>query len=317
MPCPADFTDALVLTGPTGSGKSSLALQLAEQHRLEIVSMDSMTLYRGLDIGTAKPTKAEQYRVRHHLIDVLNPWESGHVAWWLEQADLACRSIRERGKRPLFVGGTPFYLKALRYGLFEAAPADPAIRTRLEAEATAIGPAALHERLAKLDVKTANRLHVNDLRRVIRALEVYEATGQPISTLQTTWNNFTEPEQRDSAAVRIPCVVLEWPRDELYRRIETRIDTMLASGWIEEIRSLNKLDRPLGKEASNALGYRQIQQYLRTGGDWDEVVQEIKTKTRQFAKRQLTWFRHMTECVSILASGSQLLQRVTDAWGIQ
>jgi tRNA dimethylallyltransferase len=318
MPTPADFADALVLTGPTGSGKSAVALDLAEQLGCEIVPMDSMTLYRGMDIGTAKPTAAEQARVPHHLIDVLDPWESGSVAWWLERSDEACRQIRSRGKRPLFVGGTPFFLKALLYGLFDAPPVDPAVRARLEAEVALVGKEVLHRRLMEVDPKTSNRLHSNDIRRVIRALEVYETTGRPISSFQLTWHTptFAGGNQPPEKAKQIPCVVLDWPRPELYRRIDLRVDGMLAAGWLEEVRRLSTSHRPLSQEAGQAIGYRLLQNYLWDGGGgWDETVTTIKMKTRQYAKKQLTWFRHLAECVSVSAPDSQLSLRVIRAWG--
>jgi tRNA dimethylallyltransferase len=309
-PTPADFADALVLTGPTGSGKSAVALELAERLGCEIVAMDSMTLYRGMDVGTAKPTAAERARVPHHLIDVLDPWESGSVAWWLGRAADACAEIRSSGKRPLFVGGTPFYLKALTCGLFDAPPVDPRIRAGLEAEADQTGPEALHRRLAEVDPPTAARLHPNDVRRVVRALEVFVATGRPISAFQQTWHS---PE----AHARIPCIQLDWPRDELYRRIDARVDAMLAAGWLDEVRALAADQRGMGKEANQALGYRELRLHLDNGGDWAATVTEIKTHTRQFAKRQLTWFRHLPGCVPVVARELHLIDRVVATWTIQ
>jgi tRNA dimethylallyltransferase len=291
IPTPADFADAAILTGPTGSGKSAVALELAERLNAEIVCMDSMTLYRGMDIGTAKPTADEQARVPHHLLDVLDPWESGSVAWWLERAAEACRQIRGRGRRPLFVGGTPFYLKALRHGLFDAPPVDPAIRRRLEADAERVGHEAMHRRLAEVDAKAAQRLHPNDVRRVVRALEVYEATGRPISDLQQTWHT--------PASTRIPCVYLDWPRDELCRRIDARVGAMLAAGWVEEAARLRQLPRPLSKEASAALGYRELLSHPAGAAVSEELADAIRLRTRQFAKRQLTWFRKLSDCLSI------------------
>src|SRR5215213_10182394 len=165
----ASFSNALVLTGPTASGKSGLALELAARLNAEIISADSMTLYRGMDIGTAKPSAADRARVPHHLIDVLDPWESANVAWWLERAAAHVRDIESRGKTALFVGGTPFYLKALLCGLFPSPPSDLELRRRLETEARAQGNAALHARLAGVDPESAVRLHPNDVRRVVRA----------------------------------------------------------------------------------------------------------------------------------------------------
>ncbi len=187
------YPQALILTGPTGSGKSRLALDLAERLGAEIVSMDSMALYRRMDIGTAKPTSAERRRVPHHLLDVLDPWESASVAWWLQHALACCQDIVRRGKRPLFVGGTPLYLKALLHGLFDGPPADEAIRRRLSEEAAIHGSESLHARLAAVDPVSAARLHTNDLRRLIRALEVWELTGRPISAWQTQWNSRNIP----------------------------------------------------------------------------------------------------------------------------
>jgi tRNA dimethylallyltransferase len=314
-PQPSAFADALVLTGATGSGKSAVALELAERIGAEIVGMDSMTLYRGLDVGTAKPTAGERDRVRHHLIDVLDPWESASVAWWLDRAAGACADIRSRGKRPLFVGGTPFYLKALLYGLFEAPPADPEVRRRLEAEAGQLGRQALHDRLRAVDPRTAGRLHPNDVRRVVRALEVWQLTGKPISSFQQTWDTAAFAGEQARPAVSVPCVVLEWPRAELYQRIEARVDAMLAAGWLDEVRRLRALPRPLGREASQALGYRELLAHLDgTGPGWAETVALIKTRTRQFAKRQLTWFRHLSGCRPCPADRPGTADRVFDLY---
>ncbi|HEY7311683.1 MAG TPA: tRNA (adenosine(37)-N6)-dimethylallyltransferase MiaA, partial [Gemmataceae bacterium] len=246
------YPQALVLTGPTGSGKSRLALDLAERLGAEIVSMDSMALYRRMDIGTAKPTPDERRRVPHHLIDVLEPWESASVAWWLERAAACCRAIADRGKRPLFVGGTPLYLKALLCGLFDGPPADETIRRRLRDEADRAGGGSLHARLAAVDPVTAARLHPNDLRRVIRALEVWELTGRPISDWQTQWGK-REREDNNSR-----CLCLDLPRAELYVRIDARVEQMIADGLVEEVRALRRLERPLSREARQALGYKEM-----------------------------------------------------------
>ncbi len=307
------FAEAFVLTGPTGSGKSAVALDLAERLGGEIVAMDSMTLYRGLDIGTAKPSLEEQLRVRHHAIDVLDPWESANVAWWLARAAAACADIRARGKRPLLVGGTPLYLKAVLSGLFDAPPTNPELRTRLESDAERLGPIAFHRRLAAIDPPTAARLHPNDIRRVVRALEVWELTGQPISALQQTWETATFAGR--SPGSTIPCAVLEWPRDELVRRIETRVDTMLAGGWLDEVRRLRELPRPLSKEASQALGYKELFAHSPdTEPPRPETVTAIKTRTRQFAKRQLTWFRSLPGCRACAANEPNVADRVRILW---
>ena len=292
MATSVQFPNALILTGPTGSGKSALALELAPRLNAEIISADSMTLYRGMDIGTAKPTAADRARVPHHLIDVLDPWESASVAWWLDRAVACVRDIEGRGKAALFVGGTPFYLKALLCGLFPSPPVDQDLRGRLEAEAEAAGPAALHARLAGVDPGSASRLHPNDVRRVVRALEVWELTGRPLSAWQQqSWWGEGGP--------RFPpktCLAIDIPRAELYERIDRRVEAMFAAGWVDEVRCLRGLPCPLSREASQGLGYREIADYLDGRRRLTETVAEVQLRTRQFAKRQLTWFRGLPGC---------------------
>lgn len=310
----------LILTGPTACGKSALALELAERIGGEIVALDSMTLYRGLDIGTAKPTAQDRARVPHHLIDVLDPWESATVAWWLQRAEVACTEIASRGKRAIFVGGTPFYLKALLHGLFPGPPGNPELRARLEAEAEREGKIALHAKLEAVDPKTAARLHPNDLRRVVRALEVFHLTGKPISAWQQTWDTPAFAESPDAAPppAAIPAVVLELPREELYRRVNVRVDAMLQAGWLDEVRRLRELPKPIGREAGQALGYRELLHFLESGSpNWEETVTSIRTHTRQFAKRQLTWFRHLPRCVPVSADAPDAAEQVLRAWGQQ
>jgi tRNA dimethylallyltransferase len=330
------FERALILTGPTASGKTALGLELAERVGAEIIALDSMTVYRGMDIGTAKPTAAERARVPHHLIDVLDPWESLTVALWLERARAACQDIVARDKRPLFVGGTPFYLKALLHGLFPGPPADEEVRRKLEAEAAANGAITLHERLATVDPKTAARLHANDVRRVVRALEVHTLTGKPISEWQKSWDTpaFADVPAAAPPLVRIPGAVLELPREELHRRIDRRVEGMLAAGWLDEVRRLQELPRPLSREARQALGYRELLAFLgtpvaglsraepasetppaRSRLGWQETVELIRTHTRQFAKRQMTWFRHMPQLVPVSVDAPGCRDEVLKAWG--
>ncbi|MCI0705573.1 MAG: tRNA (adenosine(37)-N6)-dimethylallyltransferase MiaA [Planctomycetia bacterium] len=311
------FAHSLILTGPTACGKTALALELAERIGAEIVALDSMTVYRGMDIGTAKPTLSERARVPHYLIDVLEPWESLTVSWWLERAEAACSEIVARGKRPLFVGGTPFYLKALLHGLFPGPPADEELRQSLEAEAAREGNSALHAKLAAVDPRTAARLHPNDVRRVVRALEVHTLTGRPISDWQQTWDTAAFAESRQSAPppARIPAVRLELPRETLYDRINRRVTNMLAAGWLDEVRRLRELPHALSREARQALGYRELLDYLDHGGDWESTIELIRTHTRQFAKRQLTWFRHLPTCIPVAADAPDAVDRVLSAWG--
>jgi tRNA dimethylallyltransferase len=299
-----EHPQTLILSGPTGSGKSQLALDLAERLDAEIVSMDSMALYCRMDIGTAKPTMEERQRVPHHLIDVLEPWESASVAWWLERAAACCRDISARGKRPLFVGGTPLYLKALLHGLFEGQHADETIRRRLSEEAAAIGEQALHTRLAAVDPVSAARLHSHDVRRVIRALEVWELTGRPISDWQRQWSGSRRPE------IEGRCFYLDLPRSQLYARIDGRVERMIAAGLVDEVRALRRLERPLSREAGQALGYKEMFAYLDGKADLTETIRHIQQRSRRFAKRQMTWFRHLPPCRPIRA------ELTFAAWGL-
>ena len=304
----APFQNAFILTGPTGAGKSRLALTLAERLGAEIVSMDSMALYCGMDVGTAKPRPDDRRRVPHHLLDVLEPWESASVAWWLRRAADCCRDIESRGRRVLFVGGTPLYLKALLHGLFDGPPADEALRRRLTEEAERLGSNALHARLADVDPASAARLHPNDVRRIIRALEVWHLTGRPISAWQTQWRaggvSPLVPGAKESGGSRprspgFPVLYLNPPRAELYARIDARVHRMIADGLVEEVRALRHLPRPLSREAAQALGYKELVDHLDGGAPLEEAVVRIQTRSRQFARRQLTWFRNLPECVPI------------------
>lgn len=299
---PDVFCNALVLTGPTASGKSALGLEVAKRLGAEIVSMDSMALYRGMDIGTAKPTREQRAQVPHHLLDLLDPWDSASVAWWIQRAAAICQDIEARGRRVLFVGGTPLYLKVLLLGLFQGPPADAEVRTRLEAESEQRGARALHDRLNRHDPLTAARLHRNDVRRVIRALEVWELTGRPMSEWQVQWS-------RNHVSQSVPCSAksasgqtwprvlwLDLPRAELYARIDARVTFMLQAGLRAETEALRRLPRPLGQGASQALGYKEMLEHLEHGTTLEETVRRIQTRTRNFAKRQLTWFRRLPGC---------------------
>jgi tRNA dimethylallyltransferase len=292
---PDVFRNALILTGPTASGKSRLGVELAVRLGAEILSMDSMAVYRGMDVGTAKPSSADRARVPHHLIDVLDPWESASVAWWLEEAVRCCQEVEARGKRVLVVGGTPLYLKALLCGLFDGPPADETVRQRLTGEADAEGNLGLHHRLAAVDPVSAARLHPNDVRRVIRALEVWELTGKPISAWQQQWRT---PDGVPPATSAVPdrCLCLDVPRETLYNRIDARVHKMIDAELLEEARALRRLERPVSREARQALGYKELFDHLEGKMGLEEAIRQIQTRSRQFAKRQLTWFRHLPEC---------------------
>jgi tRNA dimethylallyltransferase len=289
---PEPFRDALILTGPTGSGKTSLGVELAERLGAEVISMDSMALYRGMDIGTAKPGPRERERVPHHLVDVLEPWESASVAWWLERAAACCREIESRGRRALFVGGTPLYLKVLVHGLFDGPPADAELRRRLAIESQLQGSEHLHKRLAEVDPISAARVHQNDVRRIVRALEVWELTGKPISEWQGQW-----PKAKDSGcACDAQCLCLEVPRQELYERIDRRVMDMMERGWLTEARRLLQLPRKLSREAEQALGYSELFACIEGKFSLKEAIGRIQRRSRNFAKRQLTWFRALPAC---------------------
>lgn len=278
------------LAGPTASGKSAVAILLAERHGAEIIALDSMTLYRGMDIGTAKPTAAERARVPHHLFDILNPHEEFSVAQYVEAAERVIIDVLNRGRIPFFVGGTGLYLRSLLRGVFDGPPADWAFRRELEQQAELAGNAVLHERLKEIDPQTAARLSPNDLRRVIRALEVHHVTGQPLSAQQQ--NPAVSPEQRSQHVFW-----LDVPRDWLHQRINQRVERMFADGLEQEVRQLMALPQPLSHTARQALGYKETIDWIEQGqGTLREVITTIQTRTRQFAKRQCTWFRNLEEC---------------------
>jgi tRNA dimethylallyltransferase len=282
-------TDCWFVTGATATGKTAVGIALAHRLDAEIISMDSMAIYRGLDIGTAKPSAEDRATVPHHLIDLVEPEQEYSVAQYLDAAHQRIAEIRSRGREVLFVGGTPLYLKALLRGLFEGPPANWELREQIEREVAEVGNAALHTRLEQVDPLAASAIHPNDTRRLIRALEVYRATGQPISHQQF---EFDEGHAADERRV----FVLRRPRDEQHERINERVDEMFRRGLVDEVRRLTTDGRYLGRTASQAVGYREVQDYL--AGDMDEATMtaRIKTRTRQFAKRQGVWFRSLSEC---------------------
>ncbi len=281
------FHRAIYVTGPTAVGKTSVAVALARRIGAEVVAMDASTLYRGMNIGTAKPTHAEQGGVTHHLIDVLDPWEAASVADYRGWALQSVNEVEGRGKRALFVGGTALYLKTLLRGLFDGPSADPVLRSALEREAEQLGNDALHARLAIADPSAAARLHPNDRRRVIRALEVIEVTGHPISLLQAEHHRPAPPE--------VQVWALERPRAELSERIDRRVVQMFVDGLVNEVRALHDAERPPSAVAAQAVGYAEVREYLRGRAGLEATRMQIQVRTRQFAKRQATWFRGLAE----------------------
>lgn len=281
------FHRAFYLTGPTASGKTAVGVALAERLGAEVVALDSMTLYRGMDIGTAKPTLVERRGIPHHLIDVLDPWdESASVAAYRGWAGEVLADIEARGKTAVFVGGTPMYLKVLLRGLFEGPSADDALRNALDAEGEEHGDAALHARLAAIDPLTAARLHPNDRRRVVRALEVFTLTGRPLSAWQA---------EHDRPAAGVRAFALSRPRAELRDRINRRVLAMIDAGLIDEVHRLIEAPFPPGSAALQGVGYREVIAMIEGRARLPETIDRIQARTRQFAKRQETWFRGLEE----------------------
>ncbi|MDB5174231.1 MAG: tRNA dimethylallyltransferase [Phycisphaerales bacterium] len=270
----------LVILGPTASGKSDLAMALARTNRAEILSIDSMQVYRGMDIGTAKPTPAERSEIRHHLIDGVDPNEVFTVARFVESADAVIADAARRGVPLIATGGTPLYYKALFEGLFEGPSADAVVRARL----AALSNAELADRLRKADPAAAERIHLNDTRRLIRALEVYELTGKPITSFQNEWG---------VARMRHPAtwVGLDWDRETLNRRINARVKGMLAAGWVYETRGLLERYGTLSHTAAEATGYRELIEHVQGKMSLEDAAEQIKIATRQLARRQMKWFR--------------------------
>ncbi|HZW35253.1 MAG TPA: tRNA (adenosine(37)-N6)-dimethylallyltransferase MiaA, partial [Isosphaeraceae bacterium] len=271
------FQRAIYLTGPTASGKTAAGVALARRLGAEIVAMDSMTIYQGMDIGTAKPGMAERGGIPHHLIDVIEPWESASVADYRRWARDTVGAIERRGHPALFVGGTALYLKALLRGLFEGPGTDPELRRRLEQDAQTHGDPALHQRLAALDPATAARLHPHDRRRIVRALEVIELTGRPLSVLQS--------QHGRPAPAGVQVYALEPPRACLSDRINRRVRGFLDAGLVEEVRALQTGPRPLSPVAAQAIGYREVLAMLAGQATLDQTIDRIQTRTRRFAKR--------------------------------
>ncbi len=270
----------LVLSGPTASGKTAAALALARRHPLEIVNADSMQVYRGMDIGTAKPTAAERADVPHHLIDVADPDDDYSAGRFVADAEAAIRGILSRGRFPLVAGGTGLYIRALRRGL-DPLPADPAVRALLSRRWDAEGGPALHAELAQVDPRAAAKIHPADKVRVIRALEIAAVAGRRPSELRVSWAG--------PGRYRVLFLALDPGREAMYGRIDRRVDAMFRAGLVEEVAGL--LARGYGPELKSmgALGYRHVAAHLLRGVSLAETVAAMKRDTRRYAKRQMTW----------------------------
>jgi len=274
-----------ILTGPTASGKKDVSIIFAKHIGAEIISMDSIKVFKGMDIGTAKPREKSPGGIAYHLIDIVSPDEDFNVGKYVELAQRKIAEIHARGKRVLFAGGAPLYLKAITQGLFEGPPADWEFRRQMKELEKEKGPGFLHEKLKAVDERTAARLHPNDTKRILRALEVYEKTGRPISDWQRQFGRMRKE-------YRFAIFGLRWDRSKLYERIEKRIDRMFEDGLVNEVRGL--IGRyNLGRQAREAVGYREVAAHLGGQLSLEETIEMVKKDTRNLAKRQLTWFRSM------------------------
>jgi tRNA dimethylallyltransferase len=289
------------LMGPTASGKTELAVEMAERFAMEIVSVDSALVYRGMDIGTAKPDATLLARAPHHLIDVRDPAQAYSAADFRQDALQLIQQIRERGRIPLMVGGTMLYFRALEFGLADMPSADAQVRARLARQLEAEGLGGLHRRLEQVDPHSAGRIHVNDRQRILRALEVFEISGRPLSQIQSdTPSAFPYPLLR---LVQAP-----FSREELRQRIDKRFRQMLAQGFEEEVRGLwQRGDLCADMPSMRAVGYRQMLMYLRGELSYEAMIALAVTATRQLAKRQMTWLRGYPHLVW-LAAGQPMAQ---------
>jgi tRNA dimethylallyltransferase len=311
MPTEAPLPALVALAGPTASGKSAAALLLAKALAAEIVSVDSALVYRGMDIGTAKPTPEERARVPHHLIDIRDPTQSYSAAEFANDAARLVREIRARGKRVVLAGGTMLYFKALFDGLDAMPAADPAVRAAIEVEAARIGWPALHAQLASVDAATAARLAPNDAQRIQRALEVFRLTGQALSSL----HHGGAPE----AALQPDLFLSLEPADRgwLHERIALRFDAMLAAGFLDEVRALRaRGDLHAELPSMRCVGYRQAWEALEGTQPLDSVRERGIAATRQLAKRQLTWLRGMAQRRVIACDAVDAQEQVLRAAGV-
>lgn len=292
----------LVICGATASGKTSLAVSCAEKLNTEIISADSMLVYKGMDIGTAKPSKKEKRGVKHHLIDVIEPTASFSVSDYEKAALPLVEKLLAEGKTPVICGGTGFYIQSLLYkSQFGGVGANAEVREKYEGLAREYGVEYVHELLAKVDKESAEKLHANDVKRVIRALEIYEITGKPKS------------EQKDEQIPRFDftAVSIEYPRETLYERINLRVEQMFANGLLEEVQSLLRQGVTIDMQSMQGIGYKEVAEGLQNGWTQAEMIELIQKNTRNYAKRQQTFFKRMQNHV-LLSPSEATAERVIE-----
>ncbi|MBI5926184.1 MAG: tRNA (adenosine(37)-N6)-dimethylallyltransferase MiaA [Aquabacterium sp.] len=307
-----------ILAGPTACGKTAAALALAQDVDIEIISVDSALIYKGMDIGTAKPSADEMAAVPHHLIDILDPTESYSAARFVQDTQRLIGEIRARGRTPLLVGGTMLYIKALLEGLDDMPSADPAIRAMLDAQIAERGTPAMHAELAQVDPITAARLAPGDTQRIQRALEVWHSTGQPLSSFHQRARKQDEP-QHDAILVSLEPTDRAW----LHQRVAQRFELMMQAGFIDEVKRLRQRpDLHVGLPAIRCVGYRQVWEALDAGQDLSNpaVLKDVMDKgiaaTRQLAKRQITWLRSMPQRIVVHCDQPHALDGVRSAFGL-
>ena len=293
----------LVILGPTGVGKTQVSLKLADILQGEIVSLDSRLVYKYMNIGTAKPTKQEMKKVAHHLIDIVYPDEKFTAADYGKKARGVIKAIIERRKQPIVVGGSGLYLRLLVKGFFKGPKADEKLRERLRDEESRLGPYYLSQKLKEVDPKTAERIHRNDLVRIIRALEVYELTGKSITSLQ-------EKGDYEPFELNFVKVGLTLDRKRLYERIDQRVDKMISEGFLDEAKGLKEKGYSSELKAFKTVGYQELFSYLEGNIDFSSAIDRIKLNTRHYAKRQLTWFRKDQEIKWLDAEKKNLIELI-------
>ncbi|MBI3398198.1 MAG: tRNA (adenosine(37)-N6)-dimethylallyltransferase MiaA [Deltaproteobacteria bacterium] len=285
-----DKIKVVAIVGPTASGKSMLAMELAERFNVEIVSADSMQVYRSMDIGTAKPTKEQRSKIKHHMIDVANPDEEFTAARYKDEASKAIHGAHARGKNVFVVGGTGLYIRALTKGLFNGPGSDMRLRNgfamlaNYHAQIGSDGKRYLHDKLKEVDAESASKIHPHNTARIVRAMEVYYLTSQPISLLQKEHGFLEEPYQ-------VIKIGLSVDRETLYKKIEERVDRMIEAGMVDEVRRLLANGYSSKLKAMGGLGYKEITEHIQNKCSLEDAIKEIKRNTRRYAKRQMTWFK--------------------------